>query len=422
MLGIKTEQSATTRRPRLLVLASTYPRWEGDPEPGFVHALCIRLTQSFDVHVVCPHAPGALAEEQMDGVQVHRFRYAPGHFEALVQGGGILNNLKHHPWKWLLVPLFFAGLAGKTWSMMRRLRPACIHAHWIIPQGLALAAVLKIQRRSPPLLLTSHGGDLFSLRGWLFERLKRAVVRQASAITVVSQAMMAEVIRLGADPQRVRVMPMGVDFQERFTPGPVKDRQPGEILFVGRLVEKKGLRYLIEAMPAIIERIPGARLRIVGSGPEEAVLRKLALHKGVAERVEFLGALPQAELPILYKRANVFVAPFVEAASGDREGLGLVTVEAIACGCPVIVGDMPVLDDIFSPSEDDLRVDPRQIDQLAQCVAATLTNAYEAYDRALAIRKRIDARLSWDVIANDYIRLITELAISTNPRKYESDC
>lgn len=421
MLDRKSDQSATSRKPLLLVLASTYPRWEGDPEPGFVHALCMRLTQAFEVHVVCPHAPGALAEEQLDGVQVHRFRYAPGHLEALVQGGGILSNLKHHPWKWLLVPLFFTGLAGKTWSMTRRLRPACIHSHWIIPQGLVLAALLQTQRRSAPLLLTSHGGDLFSLRGGLFERLKRAVVRQASAITVVSQAMVAEVIRLGADPQRVRVVPMGVDFQKLFTPGAAEDRQPGEILFVGRLVEKKGVRYLIEAMPAILDQLPGARLRIVGTGPEEAVLRKLALHKGVAEHVEFLGALPQAELPALYRRANVFVAPFVEAASGDREGLGLVTVEAIACGCPVIVGDMPVLDDIFDPSEDNLRVNPRQVDQLARCVAAILTNPYEAYDRALAIRERIESRMSWDVIANGYIRLITELGINSNPRKNAPD-
>lgn len=408
------DQLVISKKPRLLVLASTYPRWGGDPEPGFVHTLCVRLAQSFEVHVVCPHAPGALTEEQLDGIQVHRFRYAPGHLEALVQGGGILNNLKHHSWKWLLVPLFFASLAGKTWSMMRRLRPACIHAHWIIPQGLVLAAVLKIQRRSTPFLLTSHGGDLFGLRGWLFERLKKSVVRQASAVTVVSQAMVAEVIRLGAYPERVRVVPMGVDFHKLFTPGLVEERQPGEILFVGRLVEKKGLRYLIEAMPAILDRTPGARLRIVGGGPEEATLRKFALLNGVAEHVEFLGARPQAELPAMYRRANIFVAPFVEAASGDQEGLGLVTVEAIACGCPVVVGDMPVLNDIFDPSENDLRVDPRQIEQLAQCVTTILTNSNEAYERALSIRERIKLRMGWDVIANDYIRLITKIVIGAH--------
>lgn len=393
-------------QPRLLVMASTYPRWAGDPEPNFVHALCRRLTPVFEVHVVCPHAPGALPEETLDGVQVHRFRYAPGRLESLVQDGGILNNLKHHRWKWLLVPLFFAGLGWKTWRLSRRLRPACLHAHWIVPQGLAAAGLGLVLRRPVPFLLTSHGGDLFGLRGRLFEWLKRVVVRRAAAITVVSRAMVDEAVRLGATPERVHVMPMGVDFDGLFAAGPVEDRRPGEILFVGRLVEKKGLRYLIEAMPAIVERMPAACLKIVGHGPEEARLRTLAAQLDMTGHIEFIGSLPQTEIPPLYRRASIFVAPFVEAAGGDREGLGLVTVEAIACGCPVIVGDMPILDDIFEPTEADLRVDPTQTNLLAQAILTILANPQAAYVRMQPIRARLADRLSWTKVAHKYERLI----------------
>ncbi|MEO5344537.1 MAG: glycosyltransferase family 4 protein, partial [Gammaproteobacteria bacterium SHHR-1] len=111
---------------KLLVLSSTYPRWANDPEPGFVHELSKRLTARFAVHVLCPHAPGCATQETLDGVQVHRFRYAPSGLETLVQGGGILNNLKQQPWKWLLLPPFLLALLASSWRLTRRLRPAAI--------------------------------------------------------------------------------------------------------------------------------------------------------------------------------------------------------------------------------------------------------------------------------------------------------
>ena len=103
-------------RQTILVLASTYPRWRGDHEPGFVHELNRRLVDEFDVHVVCPHAPGAASYEVMDGVSIHRFRYAPEALETLVQDGGILANLNRSHWKWGLVPFFFVGLMCRVFA------------------------------------------------------------------------------------------------------------------------------------------------------------------------------------------------------------------------------------------------------------------------------------------------------------------
>src|SRR3546814_343096 len=96
-------ETALSMRPRLLITAPTYPRWPGDPEPAFVHELARRLIDRFEVTVLCPHAKGAAPEEILDGVRVVRYRYAPEHFEVLVNDGGIVTNLRHSPWKWLLV-------------------------------------------------------------------------------------------------------------------------------------------------------------------------------------------------------------------------------------------------------------------------------------------------------------------------------
>ena len=153
-------------RPRLLVLTSTYPRWRNETEPGFVHELSRRLTDQFDVRVVGPHAPGALRHENMDGVEIRRFRYAPVRLQTLVNDGGIVTNLKRQPWKWLLVPSFILGLFWSTWREIRRWRPDVVHAHWLIPQGLVMALLSALSSRTPPYVVTSHGADLFALRTW----------------------------------------------------------------------------------------------------------------------------------------------------------------------------------------------------------------------------------------------------------------
>jgi glycosyltransferase involved in cell wall biosynthesis len=335
-------------KPRLLVLASTYPRWIGDPEPGFVHELTRRLTCEFDVMVLSPHAQSAAAAETIDGVRIRRYRYAPKSLETLVQDGGIVANLKRSPWKWMLLPGFLISLLWNTWRLLRLWNPGVVHAHWLIPQGLVIAALQLSYRGMPPFLATSHGADLFALRAWPFRMMKRFVLSRATAVTVVSSAMLDELARIGADASCADVQPMGVDLAGRFTPSAGPTRSPQELLFVGRLVEKKGLRHLLDAMPLILAAHPEARLTIAGSGPEAPALRRQADDLQLAERVTFLGAIPQVQLPSLYRRASVFVAPFTRAASGDQEGLGLVAIEAAGCGCRLVLGDVPAVRSVFA--------------------------------------------------------------------------
>lgn len=398
-------------KPGLLVVASTYPRWRGDHEPGFVHELSRRLTASFDVHVLCPHAAGALAGENIDGVEVHRFRYAPERWETLVHGGGIIANLKQQRWKWGLVPLFFLSLAWNTWRWTRHLQPSRIHAHWLIPQGLVLAFLRLADPAMPPFLVTVHGADIFALRSPPFPWLKRWVIRQAAALSVVSSPMLAEVEQLGADPARVRVMPMGVDCQALFLPKHTTSRSAGEILFVGRLVEKKGLRHLLQALPQVLARMPQAHLTIAGFGPEETALRELAARLGVAGRVEFLGAVPQHELPGYYQRAALFVAPFVRAESGDQEGLPVALMEAIACHCPPLAGRLAVLADVFLPEEEDFLAQPQDTAEFAEKILALLGNTSGAVARTRLMHERLMPRLDWNRIAVDYAECLKSMAV-----------
>jgi glycosyltransferase involved in cell wall biosynthesis len=382
---------------RLLVLASTYPRWLDDPEPGFVHELSKRLTDAFEVTVLCPHSAGAKTRECVDGVDVHRYHYAPASIETLVNDGGINGNLKKSPWKWLLVPGFLLAQWWHTLQLIRGLKPDVVHAHWIIPQGLVLS-MARLFTAKVPFVLTSHGADLFTLKSGLMTGLKTEILSCAAFVTVVSEPMRQQVLHLGVPENRVAVMPMGVDF-DKFTPDGDVARNPNEILFVGRLVEKKGLAYLIRALDCVRNEIPEIRLTVIGFGPEELALHALTLELGLASHVDFLGPKPHQELIEHFRRAALFVAPFIEAADGDQEGLGLVTIEAIACGCKALVGDVQATKDI--PID---RVDSRNIKALSECIVRKLQNYSDL--AAESLRFNMEGRYSWKRITDDYIRLL----------------
>lgn len=396
-------------KPRLLVLTSTYPRWRDDPEPGFVHELSKRLVADFHVMVLAPHAKGAAVEETFDGVEVRRYRYAPAAWETLVNDGGMVSNLRNGPWKWLLVPGFFLSQAWATRRLVRRHRPQVIHAHWLVPQGFTMA-LLRLFGHTPPFLVTSHGADLFSLRGRLMNALKRRVARASAAMTVVSSAMREEAVHIGMQPPRLEVLPMGVDFQARFVPDATEARRTDQLLFVGRLVPKKGLTHLLDALPLVLARRPAVRLAIVGFGPEAALLREQTQRLGLESKVEFLGAMPQAELPKLYRSASLFVAPFVRDAAGDQEGLPVALMEAVACGCPVVVGDVPGIRDILGKAAAAVCVKPEDSAALAAAILAALDDPAGAQARALQLRQNVVQQLDWTAIAAGYGRLLKACA------------
>lgn len=394
-------------RPLLLVLASTYPRWADDPEPGFVHELCRRLADGFEVVVVCPHAPGAKRRERLDGVEVVRYRYAPQALETLVHGGGMVSHLRRSPWKWLLVPGFVLGQWWAAARIARQRRPALVHAHWLLPQGL-VAWALRAAGLAPRYVLTSHGADLYGLRGATALALKRRVARACTAMSVVSSAMRGEAASAGLRPPRLEVIPMGADLRERFTPLPEVQREPGLILFVGRLVEKKGLPHLLEAMPAVLRGHAQARLLIVGYGPLEASLRAQSASLGLHDRVEFAGAMTQRELPALLRRACLLVAPSVRAASGDQEGLPVVLMEALGCACPVVASHSPGVADLFGEEAGSCLVPPGDVQALGAAVLRLLQQPAQARERALRLRERALRVVDWQPVGEAYTKLLRE--------------
>jgi glycosyltransferase involved in cell wall biosynthesis len=389
----------------VLVLASTYPRWANDHEPGFVHELCRRLTTTFNVIAIVPDAPGADPSGVLDDVEVVRYRYAPRSLQTLVNDGGIASNLRRTPWKWMLVPGFVFMQYVSVRRLLRTRNIEAIHAHWLISPGIVARAV---SRRGIPYLVTSHGGDLFGFRQPLLIAVKRWVAKSAAAMTVVSSAMHEEVLRLQLPVKRLETIPMGVDFTRRFASTAQIERSKSELLFVGRLVEKKGLVYLLDAMPLIVRSRPDVVLRIVGFGPERDALRQRVKDLAMQDHVVFAGAMEQNALPDIYRRAAVFVAPFVRDVSGDQEGLPVALMEAISTGCPFVVGDVAGLDDLLGNSAAAYRIDPRDPAAIAASVLHCLAHPGAAAVVAEKVRETARKRVDWSVIAKRYELLISD--------------
>ncbi len=321
---------------RLLVLASTFPADAQDGTPAFVRDLAVVQATEFEVLVLVPSVPGAPREEWIDGVHVVRYRYFPRRWEDLASGA-IIENLRARKSRYLqVVPLLLA-----QWLAIRRLRrsfrPDLLHVHWIIPQGVAGYGLM----RRVPSLLTSLGGDLYALNGRLPTALKRAVVARARYVTTVNADMRDRVIALGAPAEKVRVLPMGVH-ADAFGRSAAGDRRPGRLLFVGRLVEKKGLTHLLAAAAALPSTVNWT-LVVAGDGP----LRQDMEHQAADMPVEFAGQLGREQLSEHYRRSSIVIAPSVAAASGDQDGLPVALLEAMAAGCAVLASDLPGLNDVI---------------------------------------------------------------------------
>lgn len=346
---------------KLLVTGSTFPRWEGDTEPRFVLDLSEALTEYFDVTVLVPAAPGAKTKEVMNGVKVIRYHYFPIHkWETLCYPGAIVPRIKEKKIRVLLVPFLFLSLYIHLFRLLPKFD--VVHAHWIIPQGIVQSFFKK------PYIVTGHGGDVTSLNKGILKKLKIRCLKKAGYITVVSKHLKNEVLKL-YDTPNIDVISMGCKTQnfgkQYAVPNYFNQGDQKVVLFVGRLAEKKGVTYLIEAMKEV-----DAKLVIVGDGPLRKQLEEQAKEQG--DKIEFLGAKTHDELKTIYASADIFVAPSVTAKDGDQEGFGLVMLEAMASGLPVVATNSGGITDLIKDQQNGLLVEEKNVMQLSQKIKKLL--------------------------------------------------
>ena len=397
------QQDDSPARPAVLVVATTLPARPGDGTPEFVLTLA-RSIPGYDVTVIAPRMPGAASTEVVDGVRIRRVRYFPRRLEGLATEA-IMPTLRAHPWRVLEVPFLFGALLVAAWREVGRSRPVAVNAHWIVPAGL-VGYLLRLVRRTP-YVVTVHGADAYTMRGRLARRLKSAVLRRADLVLPVSGHIGrtlgvegAPVLRMGVDTAAVRA-------------AVARAPEPGLLVAIGRLADKKGLDVLVGAMP----RLDGARLEIIGDGPERAALEQQVEHLGVADRVRFLGKVPRTGVLAALGRARAVVIPSRVGADGDMEGTPVVLSEAMAAGVPVVASRLGGLAECITDGVDGLLVPPDDVDALATTLDKVLDEGVDLDALGRAAADTASRTLDVGTVGAEYARLLDGLAGSRTPSR-----
>jgi glycosyltransferase involved in cell wall biosynthesis len=388
----------------VLFLTHSFPRHDGDAAGSFILRLARALQdQGTRVMVVTPHARGLSTDDEIAGIQVIRFRYAPSSLETLAYTGTMAEQVRGS-WtaRGALLSLFASGF-WHTVRARRDVRPALLHAHWWFPSGVIGAALTRI---SPlPLITTMHGSDVRLARTVRSSHgIFRWALSSSKRTTAVSRWLSEQAHEMAPaqPPPIVAPMPAATDI---FSPAGVRD--PSRLLFVGRLNAQKGIETLLRGFALLRQ---SAALDIVGGGDREDALRRMASSLGIADRVTWHGPVPQQELAPLYRRAGVLVVPSRE------EGLGLVAVEGQLCETPVVAFDSGGLRDIVQ----DQRTGVLVADQTAEALASALNTVMAAPDYAQRLgragRESALATFAPEAVARRY-SVIYRDALGSPPRR-----
>jgi glycosyltransferase involved in cell wall biosynthesis len=306
-------------------------------------------------------------------------------------------------------PMFKLNLSPKITKKMRKILEKfdvvhCHHAFARLPlTGIHAADMINI-----PSVLTTHTVSLFPDAEYLWRPLSygypryRLQISKVKKIIAVSESAKT-FIEYFADENKIRVIPNGVDVN-RFSPDNKNEKGDNRptILYMGRLVPKKGVPVLIRAMKNIVKKYPDALLIVGGKGKMKTFLSSYANTLGLKENVRFLGYVPDSMLPSLYSSSDVFVLP-----STTSESFGITLLEAMASGTPVIGSSVGGIPEVIGDCG--FIVEPGNPKKVSDAVITLLDDENLREKLGRKGRKRVEEKYSWDIIGKNIINVYKEV-------------
>jgi len=377
------------------------------------------VRQGDRVTVLAPHAAGLAAGWEAGGVEVATFRYAPEAAEVLGYGRSLAADVRVRRGAALVAPLYAAAARRAVARQLRRRRFDLVHAHWIVPNGVAAAAAAGPRGgRTAPLAIGLHGSDVFLAERRGARRLVRWTLARTSVLTASSPELADRVCALGFPAARSKVIPYGVDVA-RFSPDPQRRRLWRErlgigdgapvLLGVGRMVEKKGFGVLAAALPALLAALP--ELQVVLAGGGDLLPELTAATAPWRARVHLPGPVLRDTLPDLYRAADLFVLPAMHDEGGNVDGLPNVILEAMASGLPVVASGISGIPLAVEDGASGLLVPERDGAALGAALLRLLKDRQAARRMGERGRRKAEAELTWDAIAARH-REAYELALA----------
>ena len=397
---------------KILVLSHMYPS-SFNPVAGiFVHEQVKELTrQGQDVRVISPvpWAPWFLGFKK----KWREYRK--------IKRQEVINNIKvYHP-RFITFPrAFLFSLTGHTywWGVRKQVKRISadfpfdlIYAHVALPDGWGGMVVKKIYGK--PFLVTVHGLDVrpkIYKNKKCYQRIEK-IFKEADAILANSDRtanLIAEIYGENLET-KIKIVYNGVSLEDVYQESsPIKRKYDSKkiILSVGNLVKLKGINYLIQALPKIIEKVPNLVCLIIGKGEEKENLKRLVEKFNLENYVEFLGPKPHKEVFEYMSMADVFVLPSI------NEAFGVVYIEAMAHKVPVIGCLGQGIEDIVENEKSGILVRPKNVEDLENALVKLLTDEDFAHTVGQAGRKIVEEKFTWGNSVRELMEVYSSLRSS----------
>lgn len=396
-----------TKKIRLISLATTYPDSAESTKPRFVHLLNKELVNlGVDVLTICPHSKNATKSEIIEGVKIKRFGYLPQRFE--LDSTSIPDEIRTKS-GFLKVVIMITKFFLSTFFLCLKDKPDIVHGQWAFPGGYIAYLMSKIFGAKS--VVTVHYAEIPLLQKFNF--LRKIVVNglnRSFKVIAVSHYTKRKLIELGVKEENIIVIrstPNFVshvsnkEFLEEFRK---KFVAPDHklILFWGRLVEHKGVKYLIQSIPKI--QTKNIHLIIVGDGIMKEELQKLTKSLDLNDKVTFYGKASHEELGWIHDISDVFVCPSIIDDRGNTEGLGLVIPEAMESGLPVIASSVGGIVDIIKNWENGILIPEKSPDSIARAIDDIFTDT-ELKEKIISNSKNTLKEFSPEIISKQYMEI-----------------
>ncbi|MDX8551860.1 glycosyltransferase family 4 protein [Methanospirillum sp. J.3.6.1-F.2.7.3] len=407
------------KQKKVLVITSSYPAGLNDLRGTFigkqVHSM---VNLGYNMIVLTPHVPSAHLLEEYENVKIYRFPYFfPFPLEQLSSPGGMFFGFKQSFLGKVQIIPYLIMMIISSGIIIKKENIEIIHTHWIIPQGIAGAFWSIIT--GIPHISTAHVLDLTisdnipMLRGVI-----RCILKRTDVVTVNSSFTLHQVTRFSPKSLPVKVIPMGID-ETRISGiknNNVHLKAGHSILFVGRLIDWKGIDILIQALSIVSKKIPDVTLTIIGEGPKREEYEALTHHLKVKDIVHFKGKVSDEDLNLAYRRSDLFILPSNEKKGIVMEGLGVVLLEAISYGIPIIGSNTGGIPDIIEDNVTGYLTIPGDPDDLAEKITYAFENPEKSRECVIRAREKMRKNFSWDYLGIKFAQVYDGIlnAIQTN--------
>lgn len=377
---------------RICVISSVFARAEGDPAASFLVEQIKHLQRlGHKISVFAPSFRG-LKSHHVYGIDVHRFRYFFKRWEDLTHDSGAPNKIRNPLYIFIaFFYIFFGSIAVARLS--RKENWDVIHVNWPFPHGIFGYIAKKLC--NAPMISTFHGAELLLSQKFSFVKLfLRHAVHNSEAVTSNSSFTASELKKL-IDTD-VSVIPYGVTISTVANDG--SNGEEKYILFAGRLIKRKGVIYLIEAMKDVT-RAFNIKLYIVGDGVEKHGLEERVKELGLQDSILFLGIVSNETLGNLYSNCIAFVLPAIVDDRGDTEGLGIVLIEALMYKRPVIASSVGGIVDIVQNNQTGLLVPEKDSAALKEAITKILREPELGNNLGKMGAEFVEKNFNWNEIA-----------------------